>query len=111
VFPYIGIKPEMDRAEKAIYDHRELTMGEIVDCLADAGLLSSGTQEEEGDGSLRSEPSADGARVSFDELVDWVARLEVTVKPVDGSVCINAESMAEAIGDFLHLNGIEVTHG
>jgi hypothetical protein len=63
VFPYIGIKPEMDRAEKAIYDYRELTMGEIVDCLTDAGLLSSGTQEDqggEGDGSLRSWPSAGG---------------------------------------------------
>jgi hypothetical protein len=46
---------------------KPLNLGEIVDCLADAGLLSSGTQEE-GDGSLRSEPPADG-----DGLVDVVA--------------------------------------
>jgi hypothetical protein len=38
---------------------RPLTFGEIVDCLADAGLLSSGTQEDgEEVSSLRSEPSA-----------------------------------------------------
>jgi hypothetical protein len=87
---------------------------ELTILLGDAGLLSSGTQEDqggEGDGSLRSEPSAVGASVSYDELVDWVTRLEVTVRPVNGVVTIMAESMADAFTDFLRLNGIEVSRG
>lgn len=71
------------------------------------GLIRSAGEE---DGSLRSNASGSGASVSFAELVDWVARLEVTVKPVNGVITVTAESMAEAIGDFLHANGIEVSH-
>lgn len=62
--------------------------------------------------SLRSKPSAtDGPVVSYDALVDWVTRLEVTVKPVNGVVTIMAESMADAIAGFLRENGIEVSDG
>lgn len=54
-------------------------------------------------------PSADPApAVSYDELVDWVTRLEVTVKPVNGVVTIMAESMADRIAEFLGANGVEV---
>jgi hypothetical protein len=46
LFPHIGIKPDMDQAEKAITNYRELTMGEIVDCLAEAGLLADPAKAE-----------------------------------------------------------------
>lgn len=46
--------------------------------------------------------------VSYDSLVDWVTRLEVKVKPVNGVVTIIAESMADAFADFLSANGVEV---
>lgn len=53
----------------SILDFRCLRLGEILDCLADAGLLSSGTQEDQGDGSLRSEPPALGPSEADIELV------------------------------------------
>ena len=38
--PYVGLKPDMDRAEQAVTGKGcILTLGEIVDCLAEAGLL------------------------------------------------------------------------
>lgn len=54
VAPYVGMKPDMDRGEQAVTDKGcILNLGEIVDCLADAGLLSSPQGEEVS--SLRSE--------------------------------------------------------
>lgn len=63
-------------------DFGAVSLGEIVDCLADAGLLSSGTQEDQGDGSLRSKPAADGSGVSV-----YVQLRDV---PVERSSCVNA---------------------
>lgn len=62
VAPYIGLKPEMDRDEKAwAYPARTLTLGEIVDCLSDAGLLSlPEQQEEEEEGRCAPKPPAGG---------------------------------------------------
>jgi hypothetical protein len=66
-WPFVGLKPEMDRNEAALTDSgAPLTFGQIVDCLADAGLLSSGTHEE---GSLRSYASGDVPTESDIELV------------------------------------------
>lgn len=60
--PYVGIKPDMDHAEAAVTDKGcILRLGEIVDCLADAGLLcSSPDVPQEQEGPLRSGPSALG---------------------------------------------------
>jgi hypothetical protein len=64
----VELSPEVDRAIDVI---RELTGRkderdeEVIHLLADAGLLSSGTQE--GDGSLRSEPSATGRVWTHDD--------------------------------------------
>lgn len=47
--------------------------------------------------------------ISLEHLVDHLARIRVEgLKPVDGVVSVNAESMADAIAGFLRDNGIEV---
>jgi hypothetical protein len=53
-------------------DTRKLTLGEIVDCLADAGLLCSSpaVQPKDEEGSLRSEPSAAGRHDLYVRLMN-----------------------------------------
>lgn len=105
VFPFVGIKPDMDRAEKAIYQYRELTFGEIVDCLTEAGLLSSGTPQEE-DGSLRSEPSADGEASVYVLLSG--RQVGRTVEHYNGALNVDMDDYDEPVGVEI-LDAREVT--
>jgi len=76
-------------------DFGAVTLGEIADCLADAGLLSSGTQEEE-DGSLRSEPSAAGEVSVYVELSG--RRVGYTVEEYDGALNVDMDDYDEPVG-------------
>lgn len=68
---------------------------EIAKELADAGLLSSGTQEE-GDGSLRSEPSADGEASVYVQLSGReIGRTEANY---NGSMNVDMDDYDEPVG-------------
>ncbi len=73
-------------------DFRILSFGEIVDCLADAGLLcSSPVQPKEDEGSLRSVPSAPGPQ--------WAVLRE------DDDVLYETEASARRVLSFLSEDG------
>jgi hypothetical protein len=71
---------------------READARAVVKDLADAGLLSSGTQEDQGDGSLRSTPSAAGP-----DLVDAVAEVLRDFKFEVGPITLEMLKVGQAV--------------
>lgn len=68
---------------------------ELTILLADAGLLSSGTQEE-GDGSLRSEPSADGEVSVYVRLSG--RQVSHTLEEYEGALNVDLDDYGEPVG-------------
>lgn len=68
---------------------------ELTILLGDAGLLSSGTQEE-GDGSLRSEPAADGEASVYVLLSG--RQVSHTLEEYEGSLNVDLDDYGEPVG-------------